>query len=370
MKRCIILTLVFFIFISSCSFAQIPDISAQSAILIDAKSKRVLYEHNPYIKLPMASTTKIMTALVALEKGDCQEEVIIKESAVGIEGSSIYLREGEILTLEDLLYGLMLRSGNDSAIAIAEHIGKSVEDFVELMNLKAKEIGANNTNFMNPHGLHHDNHYTTSYDLALIASKALENKKFQEIVTTKVWRANREKNNIFYNKNKTLWEYEGGNGVKTGYTTRAGRCLVTSATREGTQLVAVVLNDRNWFEDCYRLMDYGFNNYKSYIIFDKGQFVKNIPVVDGKEGEVAAVIEDAFEYPLKEEELDKISISIDLIEEVKAPVAKGEKLGEIKVYLSGKIIHKEDIVSKEDIDEMGLFKKFLERFRDIKQDNI
>ena len=157
-----------FIFANNYTFAQTLEIDAQSAILIEAKSKRILYEHNPHMKLPMASTTKIMTALLALEEGNCNDKVKIGEIAVGVEGSSIYLREGETLTLEDLLYGLMLRSGNDAAVAIAEHIGNSLEDFIKLMNQRAKEIGAVNTNFMNPHGLHHDNHYTTSYDLALI----------------------------------------------------------------------------------------------------------------------------------------------------------------------------------------------------------
>lgn len=370
MKRFVFLIFLLLILNSNCTFAQTPEINAQSAILIDAKSKRILYEHNPHMKLPMASTTKIMTALLALEKGNYNDKVEIKENVVGVEGSSIYLREGEVLTLEDLLYGLMLRSGNDAAVAVAEHIGNSVEDFVKLMNQKAKEIGANNTNFMNPHGLHHDNHYTTSYDLALITSKALENKKFKEIVKAKVWKANREKNNIFYNKNKTLWEYEGGDGVKTGYTTKSGRCLVTSATRDGTQLIAVVLNDRDWFEDCYKLMDYGFDNYKSYLIFDRGQFVRKIPVIDGEVDEVIAVTKEAFQYPLREEELDKISISINLVESVKAPIEKGEKLGEIKVYLSGKIIHKEDIIAKENIARKGLFKMLFDKLKNRYQNNL
>ncbi len=361
LKRYILLAIILLILLNNYIHAEELDISAQSAILIDAKSKRILYEHNPHIKLPMASTTKIMTALLALEKGKLDDKIEINKSAVGVEGSSIYLKEGEIISLEDLLYGLMLRSGNDSAVAIAEYIGEGMENFVEQMNQRAREIGANNTNFMNPHGLHHDNHYTTSYDLALITSKALEYDKFKEIVSTKVWKANRQANNIFYNKNKTLWDYEGGDGVKTGYTTKSGRCLVTSATREGTQLIAVVLNDGNWFEDCYKLMDYGFNNYKSYLIFDKGQFVKKIPVIDGEKDKVTAVISDFFQYPLSEEELDKVSISIDLPRTVSAPIKEGEKLGQIKVYLNGIMIHKEDIVSKENIDKIGFVRRFFNK---------
>lgn len=361
MKKYIMFIITLLILKSGYIYAEEIDINAQSAVLIDAKSKRILYEYNSYIKLPMASTTKIMTALLALENGNLDDKIQISQNAVGVEGSSIYLKEGEILSLEDLLYGLMLRSGNDSAVAIAEYIGNGVENFVEQMNIKAKEIGANNTHFMNPHGLHDDNHYTTAYDLALITSKALEYDEFKEIVSTKVWKANREVNNIFYNKNKTLWDYEGGDGVKTGYTTKAGRCLVTSATREEMQLIAVVLNDRNWFEDCYKLMDYGFNNYKSYLIFDKGQFIKNIPVVDGEKEEIAAVIGGTFQYPLREEEVDKISVDVDLVKSVSAPVRKGQKLGQIKVYLNGIMIHKEEIVSSEDVDKISFFKRFFNR---------
>ncbi len=344
-------------------YADKIEISAESAILVDAKSKRVLYEHNPYVKLPMASTTKIMTALLAIENGNLDDKVKITEEAVGVEGSSIYLRDGEIITLEDLLYGLMLRSGNDSAVAVAEHIGNDLEDFIKMMNRRARELGANSTHFMNPHGLHHDNHYTTSYDLVLITSKALENEKFREIVKTKVWKANREKNNIFYNKNKTLWDYEGGDGVKTGYTTKSGRCLVASATRDNMQLIAVVLNDRNWFDDCYRLMDYGFNNYKKFTILEKDQFVNMIEVIGGEKEEVAAVIADDFIYPLKEEEVDKVSINIDLAESIQAPIGKGEKVGEIKVYLDGKLIHKGAVVSKEDIGKTGFIKRFIDQLR-------
>ena len=287
--------------VGRCSYSEKPNISAQSAILIDSHSKRVLLEYSPHIKLPMASTTKIMTTFIALEKGNLKDSVIIDREAVGIEGSSIYLQEGEKVTLEDLLYGLMLRSGNDSAIAIANHIGEDLEGFTKLMNNKSKEIGANNTNFMNPHGLHNDNHYSTAYDLALITSKAMEIDSFRDISRSKIWKANRDINNLFYNKNNTLWEYEGGDGVKIGYTKKAGRCLVSSSTRNGTQLIAVVLNDGNWFQDCYKLMDYGFENFKPYVIFDKGQYVKNIPVIDGTKENISVVTKDSFIYPLKED---------------------------------------------------------------------
>ena len=171
---------------------------------MDFESGRILLEYTPHIKLPMASTTKIMTGLIALENGNIEDNIIIKRESVGIEGSSIYLYEGESINLEDLLYGLMLRSGNDAAVAIADHIGDDIEQFIIMMNNKARSIGANNTNFMNPHGLHHDNHYTTAYDLALITKEAMKIEKFKEIVGSKIWKANREKNNLFYNKNSIL----------------------------------------------------------------------------------------------------------------------------------------------------------------------
>lgn len=199
------------LFLNQYSYGEKLDISAQSGILIDGNSGRVLLEYNPpHLKLPMASTTKIMTALIGLEKGNIDENIIISRDAVGIEGSSIYLYEEESISLEDLLYGLMLRSGNDSAVAIANHIGGDLENFSLMMNNRAKELGAINTNFKNPHGLSAEGHYTTAYDLALISKKAIEIEKFKEISKAKTWRANRDKNNIFYNKNSTFGNMKGG----------------------------------------------------------------------------------------------------------------------------------------------------------------
>ena len=337
--------------------------SAESAILIDAQSGRVLLEYNPHVKLPMASTTKIMTALVSLENGELKDKIKIKNDAVGIEGSSIYLYEDENIILEDLLYGLMLRSGNDSAVAIANYIGGNLEEFAEMMNKKAREIGVNNTNFVNPHGLHDDNHYSTAYDLALITREAMKIEQFKEIAKTKTWKANRDKNNLFYNKNSTLWEYEGGDGVKIGYTKRAGRCLVSSATRNGTQLISVVLNDRNWFDDCYRLMDYGFDNFATYIIFDKGQYFNKISINNGVKDHISIVTKESFSYPLKEEELGKVKLHIDLPDIIEAPIKKGDLIGNVAVYLDGKLIHEEKLVAKESINGLSPVKKILKKFQ-------
>ena len=215
MRRVILLLIIILNIYAVNSYA----ISAKSAILIDSSSGRVLYEHNSYEKLPMASTTKIMTGLLACESGKLNKTVKVSPFASGTEGSSLWLKVGEKLKLQELTYGLMLKSGNDAAVAIAEYLGGSVDAFTLLMNKRAREIGAVNTNFENPHGLDSDGHYTTAYDLALIAREAMKNEKFREIVSTKTYSIpmqGEKWDRAFKNHNKLLWNYEGCNGVKTG----------------------------------------------------------------------------------------------------------------------------------------------------------
>ena len=263
-----LISLSLFIF-PQVSTAENLNLSASSYILMDEVSGRVIIEQDCHKRMPMASTTKIMTALIALEKCDLDDQVKIDERSINIEGSSIYLQNNEIITIKDLLYGLMLRSGNDAAVAIANHVSDSEEEFVELMNEKAKALNAKKTNFTNPHGLSHDDHYSTAYDLALITREAFKYDIFEEISATKSYTANRDKNEYFLNKNKTLWEYDGGDGVKIGYTSAAGRCLVSSAKRDGMRLIAVALDAPDWFNDNYKLLDLGFDNYKTYTIYSK-----------------------------------------------------------------------------------------------------
>ena len=241
---------------------QAPSVSAEGAVLVDGSSGRVLYEKNSDKRLYPASTTKIMTALVTLETLDelglgPDSKVIVPVEAAGVEGSSLYLKAGEKLSLEELLYGLMLQSGNDSAEAIAVCVGGTRETFVEKMNLKAEQLGCSGTHFVNPSGLFEENHYTTAGDLAIIAAEAMKREDFREIVGAQKW-ASEETDRSFVNKNKTVFNYEGGNGVKIGFTKKSGRTLVASAEREGKELIAVVLRDGNWFNDAYALMDYGF----------------------------------------------------------------------------------------------------------------
>jgi len=239
-----------------------PIISAEGAILIDAEDGSVIYEKNADKKLYPASTTKIMTALIALETleeidGDLSSETIIPADAVGTEGSSVYLKEGEIVTVEELLYGTMLRSGNDAATALAICLGGTEKNFIQKMNEKAHELGCKSTNFANPTGLFDENHYTTARELANISREAMKNEKFRKIVAVSSWESTGSGRN-FTNKNKTIYEYSGATGIKIGYTKKSGRTLVASAKKEGVELIAVVLNDSNWFEDAYSMLDYGF----------------------------------------------------------------------------------------------------------------
>lgn len=233
-----------------------PAISAKQAILIDGKSGEILFEKASEERAYPASTTKIMTVLMALDLCkrydiDITTEVTVPKEAVGIEGSSVYLKAGESRTIEELLYGTMLRSGNDAATALAICLGGNEKNFVKMMNDKARELHCNRTNFINPTGLFDENHYTTAKDLARIARTAMKNDIFRQISSSKSW-------GTYANKNKTVFQYEGGTGIKIGFTEKSGRTLVASACRNGTELIAVVLNDPNWFEDAYALMDCGF----------------------------------------------------------------------------------------------------------------
>ena len=240
--------------------------SAKACVIIDEASGRVLLSHNAETPLPMASTTKVMTALLALELGDLDAPVTCSRNAFGVPGTSIYLAEGETLTLREMLYGLMLASGNDAATAIAEHIGGTVEDFCRMMTARAAELGCKATCFLTPHGLPCEGHCTTAHDLALIAREAMTHPEFREIVgTTRAtipWEG-REYDRVLNNKNKLLTTYEGATGIKTGYTKKAGRCLVFGAERAGMRIIGVVLNCPDWFGEAARLMDIAFDRYEA-----------------------------------------------------------------------------------------------------------
>ena len=247
---------------SSARSGLAPSVSAKGAILIDGGDGHVIYEKNADDKLYPASTTKIMTAIIVfqiLEETETNLDscVVIPKVAVGVEGSSIYLKAGEKLTIRELMYGMMLQSGNDAATALAICCGGTLENFIAMMNQEADRLGCKNTNFVNPSGLFDENHYTTARDLAVIAREAMKNEEFRQIVGAGSWKSE-ETERSFANKNKTVSQYDGATGIKIGYTKLSGRTLVASAKRKDTELIAVVLNDSNWFNDAYAMLDYGF----------------------------------------------------------------------------------------------------------------
>jgi len=318
--------------------AEMLKIEAGAAIVLDAKSGRVLFEKNAYSRRAMASTTKIMTAIVAIENGSLDGKVTVSRRAAEIWGSRIGLRTDETMTLEELLYGMMLSSGNDAAIAIAEHIGGTVENFLDMMNRKAIEIGAKDTNFKSPHGLDMDGHYTTAYDLGIITQYALENPVFSRIVGTK---SATIPNRGLYNTNEMLDVYPGADGVKTGYTGKAGRCLVTSATRDDWRIISVVLNCSSRFtraQSSKSILDYAFNNYKPYFLLRKGDFIKKLPVVKGISDYVAVEAMDDLYIPLRFDEVNSVETQLVLPESITAPVYMGVEAGTVNFILNGKVI--------------------------------
>ncbi len=329
-----------------------PSISAETAVLIDAFSGRVLYDRRMDAHMYPASTTKIMTAMLAVEEGDPQESVTVSENAAGQEGSSVYLEAGEKISMKDLLYGMMLRSGNDAATAVAEAIGGDTETFAAMMNERAASLGLRNSHFVNPSGLQNEDHYSSAYDLAMITREALKNDLFRQIVSSKTYQAQRqgaEAYKYFYNKNKTVFQYEGATGIKIGYTTAAGRCLVASAEREGTELIAVVLNDPDWFEDAYRLLDYGFEAFRRVTVAKGERPLISAAVMQGEQDVVRIGADSDIICLQPKGEVSDLGIIYDVPEAVKAPVSRWEPAGRMKIYSDGEYICSKDLYYLEDI---------------------
>ncbi len=335
--------------------------SAKAMCVLESSSKRVLYEKNKTCKLPMASTTKIMTAITAIENcDDLDKKFEISPKAVGISGTSLYLRKGESLSIRDLLYGLMLISGNDASVAIGEKIGGSTQKFVEMMNMTAEKIGALNTHFDNTHGLDSPTHYTTAYDLALITSYALENPIFEEIVSTQTTKiiTSEGKTRYLKNKNKLLTKLEGCCGVKTGFTNDAGRCLVSSCNRDGMKLVCVVLNCGPMFEESLQLLEQGFSEYKLYDLTDGYDFVDQIEVSEGRANWVKITTKDNHVYyPLRKDELKKVTYIYDIEKTIEAPVEKGREVGSVKIFIDNDLHFEEKIYTIENVRRNSVWEK-------------
>ncbi len=313
---------------------------------MDGQTGRVLYEHQADKQSLIASTTKIMTALVVCEQTNVLDRVRIPKEAVGIEGSSIYLKAGEVLTVQDLLYGLMLHSGNDAAVALAIYCGGTVEGFAELMNDKAHRLGLENTHFVNPNGLDSPGHYSTARDMAILASYAMENPIFAKTVSTKTVKVG---DRIFRNHNKLLWLLEGADGVKTGFTKAAGRILVSSCTRQGRRLVAVTINDGNDWKDHQQLMETGFANYTVCPIVCAGDVLGSIQVISGETEEVQLLAGTDFSYALAPGEETQIVVPEPHF--VYAPVVQGQDAGCAYVCIGGKPVGKIPVVYGETVEK-------------------
>lgn len=332
---------------------------AKSMVVMDVDSSRVLLKQNMNEQLAMASTTKIMTAIVAIENcSDLNELVKIHDKAVGIEGTSIYLKKGEEMPLKDLLYGLMLASGNDASMAIAYHIGKgNLEAFVEKMNEKANEIGAHNTQFVNPHGLDAKGHYTSAYDLALITSYAHKNETYREIAGTrkKQIKSTPDGHNRFLlNKQRLLKTYEWCVGGKTGFTDNAGRCSVSVSEKNGLRLVCVVLNAPNMFEDSIKSFNAAFDTFKKTELLKPYQFVTSLPVSDGRSEKVKLYTEKGFSYPMKLGEKESIKFEMNLPQMLSSPLKKEEPVGKFNIYLGKDLIFSENIYTIESVENVEL----------------
>lgn len=336
-------------------------VSAESAIVLEATTGDVVFEKDADTHRPMASTTKIMTAITALEAGDLDKKVSVPAEAVGVEGSSVYLEKGDSLSLYDLVWALMLESANDAAAAIAIEVAGSIEAFAELMNEKAAEIELCDTHFTNPHGLDNEDHYTTARDLARLAVYALKNEKFAEIVSTykKTVEIDGETRYLL-NHNKMLKLYDGAIGVKTGYTKRSGRCLVSAAERDGVRLVAVTLNAPDDWRDHTAMLDAGFECFERRELIREGESVFIVPCIGSEKGEVLLSSHDALSAVVRKNTPD-ITRRIELPRYMWAPVEAGDMVGRIVFSQHGVDIGEVPIFADETVERVVYKKGLLER---------
>ena len=321
-------------------------VSADTAIVVDGQTGRVLYEKDPDRQVLIASTTKIMTALLICEQCNVLDRMRIPPESVGIEGSSMYLREGEILTLQELLYGLMLQSGNDAAVALAIYCGGTVEGFAQLMNDKAPRLGLTGTHFVNPHGLDAPGHFSTARDMAALAAYAMQNPIFRQTVSTKTVTAG---GRTLRNHNKLLWQVEGADGVKTGFTKAAGRILISSAQRSGRQILAATFDDPNDWSDHAALLEQGFRDFQVKQLVAQGQCLGYRPVFGGELAEVALLAKEEFSFAMAPGEV--WSLRLPPQEFFYAPVAQGQSAGTAHILVDGAPVGKIELVCGQTVEQ-------------------
>jgi D-alanyl-D-alanine carboxypeptidase (penicillin-binding protein 5/6) len=358
LRQILVFVMAFIVLAPVIADAATPDVSAKSAIVIEASTGKVLYSKNADDRRYPASTTKMLTLIVALENGNINDIVTTSPNASNTEGSTLWLAPGEQMKMLDLLYGMMLISGNDSTVAVAEHIAGSVDKYAKLMTAKAHAIGALNSNFTNTSGLPDPNHYTTAADLARIAAYGYKNPMFTQIVSTKhvviPW-PGKDHDRDLYNENKLLWLYEGANGVKTGYTDAAGRCLVSGAKRNGVQVIAVVLDSDRMWDDSMKLLDFGFSQVSPLTLINQGDILKTVRVVNGKSDAVKLVAAGNVTVAAAEGEKDQFTTTVVAPNRIEAPIAKGQVIGAVKTFYKNREIASVDLIATENVERKSFF---------------
>lgn len=346
----------------------VPSVSAQSAVLVESTSGDIVYEKNAYLRLPMASTTKIMTAIVAIEHADPSLMITVSPLAVGVEGSSIYLYAGEQLSLEHLLYALLLESANDAATAIAIALAGSVAAFAEWMNQKASELNLTDTHFTNPHGLNDEEHFTTAADLAKLAVYCMGNALFRQIVSTQrmtIPLHDQEGVRLLLNHNRLLRSYEGAIGLKTGFTKKSGRCLVSAAERNGVTFIAVTLNAPNDWDDHRNMLDYGFQRYSAIMLQAAGSCVRSIPVIGIIPG-VVTVLNERDVCVVLPREHGEITVSCEAPRWLAGNIVRGQIIGKLVWQCDGEILATEPLIAQDSISvfppKKTLWKRLLSLF--------
>ena len=340
---------------------QLPMVSATAAAVLDLASGQVLYNKHMHLRRPPASITKILTTIIALEEAAPEELVTVSRRAVYQEGSSIYLAEGEKISLEELLYGIMLSSGNDASVAVAEHIAGTVEKFCDLMNRRAREMGAQNSNFVNPHGLPQADHYSTAYDLAMIMCYAMNNEVFRRITATKYktisWAGN-DWGRGLRNHNKLLWRYSDISGGKTGYTRAAGRCLIASAGRDNREVVAVLLNSSNDWLESRNLLDYGLDHFKQVTLLEKGELIHEIDWAGSREGRLGLITESPITVLVPQGDRTIVKKELYIKSELELPIMKGDLVGSLQISVDDRLLNRTDLIAQNDLNYNSIFLRF------------
>lgn len=371
MKK-IVIKIICIIMICTISIAEtnIPKIDTLSAIAIEPNSGRILYEKNGFSKRPMASTTKIMTIILALEEGNLNDIVTVSKRAAQVGGSSVDLKINDKIKLSELLYGLMLNSGNDAGIAVAEHIGGSVENFASMMNNKAIELGAYNTSFTSPHGLDNPAHYSTAYDMAIIATYALKNPKIAKIVKTVEYNMQfvDGKSKHLRNTNPLLTMYEGTTGVKTGYTGMAGKCLVSSVKKNGMEVIAVTLGSQSSqirIKDSISILNYCFNNYQLMDLRDLYKEKIEIDIFKGEKEKISGKYKEEYIVPIQKNEIKDVKIIKNFTDNLYAPINEENYLGSLEFKINDEKLGELEIIADEEIKRLNFIDYYVRLFKEF-----